>query len=130
MDLPPRELNSPVNQAVLKYLRGKSAHSDVAEALLAALKPLGDVQTFCPNPHEYRYLAAHTRNVVFAFCVGMNTVAFRLAGLMQNRACASGGVANPECGEDWISFTLFRSDWPKVDLEFWARKAYQAARAL
>jgi len=34
----------------------------------------------------------------------------------------------PEGGDQWVSFTLFRDDWPKPDLEFWARKAYVAAR--
>jgi hypothetical protein len=29
---------------------------------------------------------------------------------------------------DWVFFELFRDDWPKVDLEFWARKAYVAVR--
>jgi len=49
---------------------------------------------------------------------------------MKDRALASGGVTFPECGPEWVSFTLFRSDWPKVDIEFWARKAYVAAREL
>lgn len=58
----------------------------------------------------------------------MDTVGFRLDGPMKARALANGGAPFPECGDDWVSFKLFRSDWPRVDLEFWARKAYVAAR--
>jgi hypothetical protein len=47
---------------------------------------------------------------------------------MKTRALASGAAPYLGCGDQWVSFTLFRDDWPKVDLEFWARKAYVAAR--
>ena len=47
---------------------------------------------------------------------------------MKARAVASGAMPYPEFGNEWVWFTLFRDDWPKVDLEFWARKAYVAAR--
>ena len=60
----------------------------------------------------------------------MSVIGFRLDERMKARALASGGSPYPECGNDWVSFTLFRDDWPKVDLEFWARKAYVAAREL
>jgi hypothetical protein len=57
-----------------------------------------------------------------------DTIGFRLDERMKSRALASGGTLFPECGPDWVSFTLFRDDWPGIDLEFWARKAYVAAR--
>ena len=124
----PAALDTSINRAVLRHLEGMSAHSDAAEALAAALKPLGDVQQFCPDPQAYRYLAASTRGVIFAVALGMNTIGFRLDERMKIRALASGGAPFPECGIEWVSFTLFRDDWPKVDLEFWARKAYVTAR--
>jgi hypothetical protein len=121
-------LDSGINRQVLDYLEGKSAHSDLAAALQAALKPLGDVQIFCPDWQQYRYVVASTKGVIMALAVGMNTVGFRLDERMKVRGLASGVVPYPECGDEWVSFTLFRDDWPKVDLEFWARKAYVAAR--
>ncbi len=126
----PPELDTSINQRVLKCLEGVSAHSDVAEALTTALKPLGDVQLFCPDPKQYRYLVASTKGVIFASAVGMNTTCFRLDERMKPRALASGATPYPDCGDPWVSFALFRDDWPKVDLEFWARKAYVAAREL
>ena len=117
-----------LNRQVLRYLRDKSAHSDVAEALSAALEPLGDVQIQCPDWKACRYVAASTRDILFAFAVGMSTVAFRLDERMRPRALASGAEPCPACAEEWVTFTLFRDDWPKPDLEFWARKAYVAAR--
>ena len=126
----PTELHTSINRQVLDYVGGRSAHSDVVEALGAALEPLGDVQMFCPDIQEYRYVVASTSGIIIALAVGMDTVGFRLDDRMKTRALASGGVPYPECGDQWVSFTLFRSDWPKVDTEFWARKAYVAAREL
>jgi hypothetical protein len=47
---------------------------------------------------------------------------------MKSRALLRGGAPVSECGDEWASFMPFESDWPDVDLEFWARKAYVAAR--
>lgn len=126
----PTQLATSVNRQVLGYIECMSAHSDVADALAAALKPLGDVQLFCPDPQTYLYVAASTKGVIFAIALGMDTIGFRLDACMKTRALASGGVPYPECGNEWVSFTLFRDDWPKVDLEFWARKGYVAAREI
>ena len=126
----PSDLETFLNRPVLRHIEGLSAHSDVVEALGTALKPLGDVQCFCRDPAEYRYVVASTRGIIFAVALGMNTIGFRLDERMKSRALASGGVTFPECGPEWVSFTLFRDDWPRIDLEFWARKAYVAAREL
>jgi len=124
----PAEVDTSINRQVLQCLDGSSAHSDVAQALAAALEPLGDVQIFCPDSQQYRYVVASTKGVIFAFAKGMNTTCFRLNERMKARAFASGAAPRPDCGDEWVSFALFRDDWPKVDLEFWARKAYVAAR--
>jgi len=70
------------------------------------------------------------QGIIIALAVGMNTIGFRLDEHKKARALASGGVPYAECGPQWASFMLFRDDWPKVDIEFWARKAYVAAREL
>jgi len=126
----PPELQTSINRQVLNHVEDLSAHSDIVEALGAALEPLGDVQIFCPDCQQYRYVVASTMGIIFALAVGMDTIAFRLDERMKARALASGGSPYAECGEDWVSFTLFRNDWPKIDVEFWARKAYVAAREL
>jgi hypothetical protein len=126
----PAGLETSINREVLNHIEGLSAHSDVADALATALKPLADIRLFCPGPQQYRYVVASTKGVIFALALGMNTIGFRLDERMKARALASGGMPYPECGDKWASFTLFRDDWPKVDLEFWARKAYVAAREL
>jgi hypothetical protein len=126
----PPELKTSINRQVLDHLEGLSAHSDVAEALTAALRPLGDVQIFCPDCQQYRYVVGSTKGIIIALAVGMNTTGFRLDERMKARALASGGAPLPECGPGWVAFTLFRDDWPRIDLEFWARKAYVAAREL
>ena len=125
----PSGLENQVNRQVLNHIKHMSAHSDVADALRTALKPLGDVQLFCPDWGQYRYVIASTAGVVFACALGMNAIGLRLDERMKQRAVTYGGVPSPELGDDWVQFTLFRDDWPKVDLEFWARKAYRAARS-
>jgi hypothetical protein len=124
----PTNLLKGVNEPVLEYVKDKSAHSDIAEALLTAVKPLGDVQTFCPDLWQYRYLLVSTKAVIFGFAVGMETIAFRLPPPLNDRALATGGHRIVELGDEWIGFILFRNDWPNVDLAFWARKGYVYAR--
>jgi hypothetical protein len=69
---------------------------------------------------------------VFGFAVGMHTVAFRLDERMRHRALATGGIPYPECGEKWVAVVhqLPDSDWPAVDVRFWARRAYGHARSM
>lgn len=124
----PAGLSPAVNRVVLAHLQDKSAHSDIATELAVAVKPLGDVQLFCPDWNAYRHVAVATGNVVFGFAIGTNLVAFRLDPSRRERALASGGSAYPACGPEWVSFLLFRDDWPKADLPFWALKAYAYAR--
>lgn len=126
----PASLINRTNAPVLAYLKDRSAHSDVASILIAAVKRLGDVQIFCPDAPAYRYVMVSTQGIVFGFCVGMNTIAFRLDARMKPRALATGARPYPECGDAWVDVTPSQedSDWPKVDVSFWALKAYVYAR--
>lgn len=128
-DVPP-ELRTAANQPVLAHLEGKSAHSDIAQVLTEAVAPLGDVQLYCPNWHDYRYVVASTKGVIFGFAIGMNTVAFRLDEKMKHRALLTGGLEYAECRAQWVEVVHQGqdSDWPAVDVRFWARKAYVYAR--
>lgn len=115
---------------MLAHLADKSAHSDIAEVLTQAVEPLGDVQIFCPDRHGYRYVVASTKGVIFGFAIGMDTIALRLDERMRQRALQTGGVAYPECGDEWVAVCHHRqdADWPAVDVRFWARQAYIRAR--
>jgi hypothetical protein len=124
----PVELKTATNHAVLTHIENKSAHSAIADSLTAAIKPLGDVQLFCPDWQQYRYVVASTKGVIFGLAIGLNTIAFKLDDRLKKRALTTGGTAYLEAGPDWVSFILFRDDWPKIDLEFWALKAYVFAR--
>ena len=124
----PDSLRTDANAAVLAWLADKSAHDEVAAALLAATRSLGDVLTYCPDPKQFRYVVTATRGIIFGVATGMSAVSFRLDPGMRKRALQSGAEVAPEIGADWVSFTLFRSDWPAHDLAFWALKAYALAR--
>ena len=120
--------NISINIEVLKYLDDSSAHSDIREALEGAVEPLGDVQTYCPNISEFKYVVVSTNNIIFGFAQGMNMIAFRLDATFKSRAIETGGKGLSEVGPDWVFFNPYRDDWPAVDLVFWARKAYVIAR--
>jgi hypothetical protein len=120
--------NISINVEVLKYLGDSSAHSDIREALECAVDPLGDVQTYCPNISEFKYVVVSTNNVIFGFAQGMNMIAFRLDAKFKSRAIETGGKSLSEVDQDWVFFNPYRDDWPAVDLAFWARKAYVIAR--
>lgn len=126
----PLSLLVDTNRKVLAYLADKSAHSDIVDVLQAAVKPLGDVQLFCPDWQAYRYAVASTNGIVFGLAMGMDTVAFRLDQRLRERALATGGIALPECGDEWVAVVhrLHDSYWPAVDVAFWARKACVHAR--
>ena len=124
----PDTLRNPVNEDVLNYVQGKSAHSDIAEALINAVKKLGDVQHFCPDTAQYKYLVVSSQGVIFGIATGMQAVAFRLDSTFKERALRTGADDARDIGVNWVSFTLFRNDWPAIDLEFWALKAYVFAR--
>jgi hypothetical protein len=121
-------LRQAENRDVLAFLQGKSAHSDVADALLGAAAPLGDVQSYCPDLAGYGYVLLSTQGIVFAFAVGMNQIGVRLDDEYKRRALETGGRDALEIGHDWAAFQPFRSDFPAVDLPFWTRKAYAIAR--
>ena len=87
----PQDLKNRINESVLGFIKDYSAHSDIGDALLKAVAPLGDVQTYCPDASQYRYILASTKNIIFGFAVGMNTIAFRLNPLFKKRAMETGG---------------------------------------
>jgi len=110
------------------FLQGKSAHSDLQDVLVEAAAPLGDVQLYCSEPANYGYIVLTTQGVVFAVAYGMSQVGFRLDKAFKERALETGGFDTIEVGSDWVAFELFRTNYPAVDLPFWACKAYLIAR--
>ncbi len=124
----PNELDIEVNRSVLSYLSTLSAHSDNGEVLIDSVAPLGETSIYSPDFKQFRYIAVYTSQTVFGIAHGMNSIAYRLSPEFVHRARASGHTAISSIGPEWISFTLFRCDWPDVDARFWARKAYVFAR--
>jgi hypothetical protein len=117
-----------INCTVFNYIKNLSAHSDISERLLKAIKPCGDVQIF--QPDVYRYLAVSTQGIIFGFAIGQHEIAFRLNERRKAIALETGGKSFPACGPGWVVFRSFLSDYPKIDLEFWALKAYVNVREM
>ena len=124
----PASVNNDKNQDILMFLKGKSAHSDVADVLVEASAPIGDVQLYSSEPANYGYIVLTTQDVVFAVAYGMSQIGFCLDETFKGRALETGGFNATEVGPDWVTFELFRNNYPAVDLLFWVRKAYLIAR--
>jgi hypothetical protein len=77
---------------------------------------------------SYKYIALITNRVVFALAMGQGSVCFRVPAPFRETALATGAVAQPEIGRDWVRFELYRNDRPKPDIPFWTLRAYVAAR--
>jgi len=112
------------------FLQGKSAHSDVADVLVEAAVKLGDMQLYSSDPANYGYIVLTTQNVVFAAAYGMSRIGFRLDETLKGRALETGGLNATEVGPEWVTFELFRTNYPAADLLFWTRKAYLIARGV
>jgi len=127
--LPPA-LTTDLNRRVLATIAETTVHTDLSDLLQSAVKPLDEVQLYCPDLPKYHYVVASTRRVIFGFAIARSTLAFRLDQRTRQRALASGGTAFPACGRDWVTFKPFRDDQPSIDYRFWAVKAYAYAREI
>ena len=124
----PASVDNDKNHDILMFLQDKSAHSDLLDVLAEAVAPLGDVQLYCSEPENYGHVVVATRDVVFAVVYGMSRIGFCLDKTFKARALETGGFNASEAGPGWVTFELFRANYPAVDLSFWARKAYLIAR--
>ena len=130
LDQCPFDLSLNENRVVYEHLKKFSAHPDLVEYLLRALKVCGDVQVFSPDIGQCRYVTLSTQRIIFGFAIGMNTIAFKLSEKMKVIAFQTGATPSQECGPDWVELPIFRGDWPRVDLEFWMLKAYLNIREM
>jgi hypothetical protein len=117
-------MNPP--QDLLAYLAAKSAHSDVGAEMLSAAKELGEYR-MVGDGASCKALALVTKNEPFAFVLGMHELHVRLGPALLKIALETG--AQPSfAGDAWVQFVLFRADYPRFDLPFWLRKAYDHVR--
>jgi len=104
-----------------------SAHDEVATALSNALMRLGAYE-LRRAAREYGAIYATTAGLVFCGAAGMSNTYWRLRPEDLKIAIATGAEPAP-LGSDWVQIKLFRKDWPQPDLEHWALRAYDFARA-
>lgn len=114
-----------LNPQIERHFRALSAHSDVGSALLAALKPLGEYEVRGGGA-QFAAIYCITRNIVFCAASGMRETYWRLRPADLDIALAT-GAQRTDLGSDWVSFSLFRHDWPRPDLAHWALRAYDFA---
>ncbi|MBW8865422.1 MAG: hypothetical protein JF609_10990 [Verrucomicrobia bacterium] len=116
------------NRQVFDYIKDLDANPEISHTLIRCLRQCGDVQIFCPDMGACRYLTISTQAIVFGFTVERDIIAYRLNKRMKEIALQTGARALPQCGEDWVNVWPSQSDWPRVDFDFWALKAYLNVR--
>jgi hypothetical protein len=113
------------NDEVIAFFAPLSVHSDVANEFEKALERLGDYRVAFID-RQFGAVYAITLDTVFAGASGGSHTFFRLRPADIATALATGGEP---CGigPEWVRFVLFRKDWPRPDLAFWALRAYDFA---
>jgi hypothetical protein len=117
-----------LNSQIEEFFKSKQAHDEVGAAFTDSLKKLGKYQLL-GNLQRFEAPYAVAFNVIFGGATDMCHVHYFLDPEHLQIALKSGAEASP-ISKEWIRFTLFRSEWPKVDLQFWSLKAYDAARGM
>ncbi len=106
--LPPA-LDNDRNRAVLSYLDGLSAHSDVALPLCMAVRELPGAASYCPNSDAYAYVVAYANERIFTFAEGMHGLTLRLPPESVATAIGAGATAS-DVGDSWYFFRLFGTE--------------------
>ena len=114
------------NPEVAWFFSSLQAHSDVAGEFHASLGKLGEYERR-DGGGQYAAPYVVTAELVFCGAAGMSETYWRLRPEDIEIAIATGAVPAP-IGSDWVTITLFRSNWPKPDLPFWALRVYDYAR--
>jgi hypothetical protein len=119
MNVPlPPALDNDRNRAVLSYLDGLSAHSDVALPLCMAVRELPDAADYCPNSDAYGYVVAYANERVFAFAEGMHGLTLRLPAESVAAAIEAGATASG-LGDSWYFFRLFGTTGFDASISDW-----------
>jgi hypothetical protein len=127
MNVPlPPALDNDRNRAVLSYLDGLSAHSDVALPLCMALREFPGAADYCPNSEAYSYVIAYANDRIFAFAEGMHGLTLRLSPESGIAATVAGATVS-DAGVDWYFFPLFGTGDPAVEISDWIALAYSHA---
>lgn len=121
---PPEELMRGRNETVFAYLKGKSAHSDIAFPLGDAVQNLQDVSLYCSDLQNYGYVVVCANGVVFGFAEGMHGVALRLPKQVAVNALARGAEARPAIGPERTFFELFGDGGFEAELPALVREAF------
>ena len=103
-------LNIATNRLVLNYLKPLSCHGDNIEQLMKILKNYPDVLGFCPNGKQHKYALFYVHNVIFAYGVGMRSVAIKIPEGMQDYAVSKRATKNESIEESWYEFD-FQSEY-------------------
>lgn len=123
----PSQLKHDSNLSVLRYLEGRSAHSDLAEVFLRALSGLDKAIIFTPTDRPFAYSFTHTNNIIFGFCESMQSITLLLPQDFHVLASTDGGTPHRVLAkEGWIDFPVFDLH-RKPDCAGWVKHAYRNA---
>lgn len=127
-DSPAFAPHAAADAAVCAFLRGKSAHSDIAIPLGDAIRGLADARVFCSDTRNFGHVLAHVDGRVFCFAAGMHGIGVRLPPAAAAAAREEGAEPIRELGPEWWFLRLF--DGPRLlsRTRHWVEAAYAHVR--
>ena len=120
----PEQLSTPENTAVLRYLAGTSAHSDIAALLCDSVAGIPGVSCYCTDIERYGFCVAARGTRIFAYARGDSAIGIRLQPDDHGAALEAGAGDIPVGGGCWAGFVLFRE--ASVPLHDWMARAVRA----
>ena len=124
----PDGLPEESNGRILTFLECKGGHDGIVDVLQSSTANLGAVTLHCPNPMEFAYCVAIANEVIFAFAVGIQAIAYHLPPAFWEIAVRTGGAPVDGLNSEWFQFKPGDSSNPNPDFNFWATRAYLYAR--
>ena len=126
----PQNLLNEENREILAYIKGQSAHSDVCEPFLKSVQQFDDVEIYCPDWQNYRYVIVYNeQSIIFGFVIGMSSLYLRLPETHHQDLIDQNANKASNISSNWYTFPLFRSYECEEKLDYWVREAHKYAKS-
>ena len=123
----PNNLRNISNAPVLEYLRGLSAHSDIAIPLIAAAREHNGAKIYCSDVDNFGHVFIYSNDCIFGFAAGMHGISLRTAPVLHGELIQLGAKKIESLGPDWLFFELFGKPYFEPKIGYLVSAAYSYA---
>ena len=104
------KFSHPANSTIVRFIEEKqpSAHSDVTEEMLIALKNIPLAHSYCPDRERFSYELLYTdAGIIFALALGQAGILFKIPDSLIESAIADGARKYAPLDSNWLLFDPF-----------------------